>query len=338
MASYPAAPAFRQSTLSAIVKPFASGPVVAVPVALVRLLGDWTAAAFVSQCCYLSDQLADQEGWFFQTHEEWQRGLDLSPDQVRRCVKSAKGIIQAKRKGIPGRNAYRVQWDVLQAELAQLPTTKSELPKETVGEKAEPLPEAVPVISQPEPLRAVARPAPRHSFIENKKQKQRDDVCKTPAVSPAALQRLLQAYNEHRGELPEASGLSTARTKALTILLSDCGGELQAAVSLLTDAAREVAQDKFWIEKRFGIDTLAPKALGRAEAWRARQQGTKQASSSGLTAVFGVGELVMYRRERYAVENVTDRYIELYDEENGSARILRNSDDYRAIRPVQVKG
>lgn len=338
MRSYPAAPAPRQGTLSVILKPFDSGPVVAVPVALVRLLGDWTAAAFVAQCCYLSERIADAEGWFFQTHEEWQRGLDLSPDQVRRCVKSAKGIIQAKRKGIPGRNAYRVQWDVLQGELEQLHPAPPEIPKATGAETAELQPEVVPVVSQPEPPRAVARPAPRHTFIENKKHKQRDDVCKVPSASPAELQALLRAYNDHRGGLPEASGLSTARTKALTILLSDCGGDLPAAVSLLTDAAQEVAQDRFWTEKRFGIDTLIPKSLGRAEAWRARQQGNKQVpSQTQPAAVFGIGELVTYRRERYAVESVTDRSIELYDEENGSVLILRNSDDYRSIRPLQVR-
>ena len=332
MSSYPVAPAPRQGTLSATLKPFPVGPTVAVPVVLVRLLGDWTAAAFVAQCAYLSDRQADPEGWFFQSHEQWQRGLDLSPDQVRRCVRNSRGIVESKRKGIPGRNAYRVQWDVLQRELQQLYPEAT--PEEGVGEIPE-QPAASPVTSHGEALQAAARPAPQHSSLEKKKQKERDDVCRTPAVSHEALRTLLQAYNDHRAELPEASGLSTSRVKALTVLLSDCSGDLSVAVTLLSDATREVAQDKFWTEKRFGIDTLIPKALGRAEAWRARQGAKSQPSQS--TANFGVGELVSYRRERYAVEAITERYIDLWDEINGSARILRNSDDYRAIRPLQVK-
>lgn len=268
MSSYPAAQAPRQGTLSATLKLFPAGPTVAVPVALVRLLGDWTAAAFVAQCCYLSDRHADSEGWFFQSHDQWQRGLDLSPDQVRRCVRSSRGIVQTKRKGLPGRNAYRVQWDVLQQELEQL--YPDIIPEEAVGETPE-QPAASSVTSHGEPLQAAARPVPQHSSLEKRKQKERDDVCRTPAVSHTALQTLLQAYNAYRGDLPEASGLSTSRVKALTVLLSDCSGDLSVAVTLLTDATREVAQDKFWMEKRFGIDTLIPKALGRAEAWRARQ-------------------------------------------------------------------
>ena len=44
-----------------------------------------------------------------------------------------------------------------------------------------------------------------------------------------------------------------------------------------------------------------------------------------------------YRRERYAIEAVTDRYIDLWDDDNGSARILVNTDDIRALRPLEVR-
>lgn len=43
----------------------------------------------------------------------------------------------------------------------------------------------------------------------------------------------------------------------------------------------------------------------------------------------------LYRRERYVIEAITERHIDLYDV-HGSARILRHSDDVRAIRPLGV--
>lgn len=336
MSSYPVAPAPRQGTLSATLKPFPAGPTVAIPVVLVRFLGDWTAAAFVAQCCYLSDRHADSEGWFFQSHDQWQRSLNLSPDQVRRCVRSSRGIVQTKRKGIPGRNAYRVQWDVLQQELERLYPDIT--PEEAVGETPE-QPAAAPVTSHGQPLQAVARQTPPHSSVvkekeEKKIQREKDDVWSTPPVSTEMLTRLLNTWNEHRGELPEAGSLGTHRRRALTVLLVDCGGDVEQAAELLADATKEVATDDFWKTKRFGLDTLLPKVLGKAEAHRSRK--ASQPSQAAPLPNFGIGQLVLYRRERYAIEAITDRYIDLWDDENGSARILLNSDDIRAVRPMAV--
>ncbi|WP_291426633.1 hypothetical protein [Deinococcus sp.] len=129
--------------------------------------------------------------------------------------------------------------------------------------------------------------------------------------------------------------MSTQRRKALTVLLADCGGSVQQAAELLTDAVKEVAADDFWKTKKFGLDTLLPKVLGKAEAFRARQSAKSPKMVVPLPD-FGVGQFVLYRRERYAIEAITDRHIDLWDEENGSARILINSDDIRAIKLLEV--
>ena len=148
------------------------------------------------------------------------------------------------------------------------------------------------------------------------------------------LTRLLNTWNELRGDLPEAGSLGTHRRRALTVLLADCGGDVEQAAELLADATKEVTTDDFWRTKKFGLDTLLPKVLGKAEAYRSRKV-SKPVKAVSLPD-FGIGQLVVYRRERYAIEAVTDRYIDLWDDENGSARILLNSDDIRAVRPVEV--
>lgn len=51
---------------------------------------------------------------------------------------------------------------------------------------------------------------------------------------------------------------------------------------------------------------------------------------------FSVGQRVWYRREQYNIEVITERYIDLYDDRNGSARVLRASDDICALRAVEV--
>lgn len=41
----------------------------------------------------------------------------------------------------------------------------------------------------------------------------------------------------------------------------------------VADAARDVAQDKFWLERRYGFDNLVTgKVFARAEAWRSRPE------------------------------------------------------------------
>lgn len=340
MASYTAPGAARPSRLVSLITLSLGRPlVVAVPPVLVQILGDWTAAAFVAQCCHLSERSADSDGWFFQTHDAWHATLHLSPDQIRRCVRSSQGLVEARRRGIPGRNAYRVHWERLQALLTDLspqvvvtPPPAPEVPQEQSGTAS---------LSSPRPAPRLAAPPTPPPSLQREVLEQplpnrtaRDEVQRTPPVATAALTRLLEVWNTHRGTLPEASGLHQGRRRALTVFLSDCG-DPEVAAQLLTDATREVAQDAFWIQKRFGLDTLLPKALGRAEAWRSRTAAAPPDPASPIPGSdFGVGQLVLYRRERYAIEAITPRYIDLYDDVNGSARILRASDDVRALRPA----
>lgn len=331
--------------------------VVAVPTAFIQLLGDCTAATFLAQCCHLSEKSPNPEGWFERSHDLWRAELDLSPEQVRRCVRDCAGMIEVRRMGLPARNFYRVLPEGVTERLAQLrpptPVTgTSPAPTADVSQDAQPQ-EAQ---STPHPVRSgpptlggqplqrpelrltpplVTQPTPQHSSLGRKKkdpERAADDVRRTPPACTQVLSELLQVWNTHRGKLPEAAGLSTARRRALTVLLADCP-DTQAAARLLTDATKEVASDEFWQQKRFGLDTLLPRVLGKAEAYRSRQPETRRQAAPQ----FGVGQRVLYRRERYTVEAVSERYIDLYDEQNGSARILLNSDDAHSLRPLEVR-
>lgn len=319
-------------------------PVVAVPMAFIQLLPDCTAATFLAQCCYLSEHAADPDGWFERSHAEWRADLCLSPEQVRRCVRDCAGMVEVKKMGLPARNFYRVLPEGVKARLATLRSVedKSQTVKAPQAMSCHRAP-AQPVTSQTRP--PAVRPTPPHySSLKKEEQKDKkivpgqvkDDVRPTPPVATGVLTKLLSTWNANRGELPEAAGLSTPRRKALTVLLADCDGDAEKAAGLLTDATREVAADDFWKTKKFGLDTLLPKVLGKAEAYRSRQ-APKATKAPARLPDFGVGQCVLYRRERYAIEAITDRHIDLWDDENGSLRILINSDDIRAIRPLEVR-
>jgi hypothetical protein len=95
-----------------------------VPVAFVRLTGDYTAAAFLAQCFYWTTRTDDAGGWFHKSHEEWADELLLSADQVRRCVRSCGDMIEVRRAGVPARNHYRTNREAVAEALQHLADEK----------------------------------------------------------------------------------------------------------------------------------------------------------------------------------------------------------------------
>ena len=91
------------------------------------------------------------------------------------------------------------------------------------------------------------------------------------ARRPGAAALLLEVWNAHRGVLPAADSITPGREKA-AVRLMQVAGSLEAACALLADAAREVAADPFWQDRRYGLDNLMPgKVVAKAEAQRARK-------------------------------------------------------------------
>ena len=91
-----------------------------VPVPFIDLVGDMTAAAFLSQCLYWGSRTTDPDGWFFKTQADWYEELRLSPDQIRRCTKTCEAFIEAKRGGVTGKMHFRVLHEPLEAALQML--------------------------------------------------------------------------------------------------------------------------------------------------------------------------------------------------------------------------
>lgn len=98
-----------------------------VPVPFVHLLGDYTAAAFLSQCLYWGERSGDQEGWFYKTHADWYEELLLTPDQIRRCTRTCEPYLETARRGVLGKTHYRVREHELGEALQMLgnPTSRS---------------------------------------------------------------------------------------------------------------------------------------------------------------------------------------------------------------------
>lgn len=159
-----------------------------------------------------------------------------------------------------------------------------------------------------------------------------------PRVRPSDFQRLVDAWNAHRGTLPAVEQINEGRKKAMKSLLRDCGGDVDKALGLLADAAKEVAQDEYYQQRRYGFDNVVPsKVLGRAEAWRSRNPSTPASTLTTTPGAlrlsdFHAGQRVTFRGYGYTVEAVGETSVILDDDLNGRTFVRVNSDEWHGLK------
>ena len=82
------------------------------------------AGVMLSQMCDHSVESASNggDGWFYKTREAWRRdtGINRSGQETARRILVEKGIIDERRKGIPAKMHFRVNFDRLFCLLSAL--------------------------------------------------------------------------------------------------------------------------------------------------------------------------------------------------------------------------
>ena len=79
-----------------------------------------TGALMLSQAIYWSNRTDNTEGWFYKTMEEWEAetGMTRSEQESARKKLVKIGVLQEMKKGVPCRLYYRVNIDVIHANLS----------------------------------------------------------------------------------------------------------------------------------------------------------------------------------------------------------------------------
>ncbi|MBE7319118.1 DnaD domain protein [Staphylococcus epidermidis] len=88
-----------------------------IPIVYIKLLDDYTTAAFLNQLVYWSDRTKRTDGYFYKTHKEWQIEMCLSRYQVDRAINKLKKlelleVVKKKANGAPTLH-YRLDMDKL---------------------------------------------------------------------------------------------------------------------------------------------------------------------------------------------------------------------------------
>jgi hypothetical protein len=95
------------------------------PVAYHKLLaiagGSVGAGVFLSQLIYWSERTKDGDDWIYKTLEDWWAETALGRYELKtiRNALLARKLIEEKLSGVPARLHYRLNWEALQAALAQ---------------------------------------------------------------------------------------------------------------------------------------------------------------------------------------------------------------------------
>ena len=133
-------------------------------------------------------------------------------------------------------------------------------------------PEPTPV---PEPYRSDSGATQaKENVRESKLQPQSRATSTSASPTRAHYQSFLEAWNEHRGNLPACTTLNDKRKRGIDAVTKDHGHE---ALDIFTAAVLHVALDDYWVQNGYNIDNLLRpgRVLEKAEKWR---------SAPGMTA------------------------------------------------------
>jgi len=97
-----------------LIKQFAGSPV-AFHRCYVDVAKSVTSGLMLSQSVYWSTKTKDPDGWFYKTRFQWteETGLSRTEQESARKKLRASGVIEEKKKGVPCKVYYRVNYDKL---------------------------------------------------------------------------------------------------------------------------------------------------------------------------------------------------------------------------------
>jgi hypothetical protein len=109
-----------QKNLIALIKMLSGqANVLTIPRVYLDLLNnDLHAALFLSQCVYWCDKSASKDGWFYKSHDDWEKELGLSRYQVDRIAELLSDIISKEVHTIEN-GETRLHWYVNVSKLVE---------------------------------------------------------------------------------------------------------------------------------------------------------------------------------------------------------------------------
>lgn len=98
-----------------ITKRILGNRIVAFPVGIAKIIGI-NEALILSQLCYWSERVSEQDGWFYKTIEDLEDETALTREMQDRAIKKliGLGLIEVKVRGNPPKRHFRILWNEIE--------------------------------------------------------------------------------------------------------------------------------------------------------------------------------------------------------------------------------
>lgn len=256
----------------------------------VDLTGSVAAALLLSQSVYWQNR-ASGDGWWWKTAAEWQEETRLSrheQDSARRLLRRHPWWAE-DRRGVPAKNYFRVDLDLLLEALSQISLEKPQF----AGKRQSRLPEP----SNQDARKTAGKFAENRQSISNNTSKITKETtttggCKTAAEAQGGGQKL--DFSLLDSELAARAGDDLARAGlppgTMQQVLDELAGQVQAGRALypskllasLLDAAREGRLDQSSFGKAARRRRLALRAGARRQEELALRTAARQAELADM--------------------------------------------------------
>lgn len=110
-----------------IIQTLLQSTVIAYKVEFAKIFKSPTTAIFLSQLLYWSGKESPhQEGWMYKTQAEFYDETGLTRYNIETARKKLEGVVMYKRKGVPAKSYYKINWDVLIEKVNEYNSTMME--------------------------------------------------------------------------------------------------------------------------------------------------------------------------------------------------------------------
>lgn len=245
--------------------------IISVPRLFIQATGDFASAVLLAQIVYWNDKVNGRA--FYKTDEDFEQEICLSAYQLGRCRNNLKEFgVSYKRKGIPAKLHYELDTKKLENKLLSFLVTGYEVSKEQVPIETKELIQ--------ETTHQITHETTTVKDIPSSKNQ--DLVHPTP--NNLLDNPYYTAWNENCGQLP----LVTSNKEADKLIRRELKTKSKAdLVEAITQGARVVSQDSFWLERRYGLVNLLRHLDSKVEVSKDGRSGANAKVQSLATGIYG---------------------------------------------------
>ena len=231
---------------------------ITIPRAFVEALGSYETSAILSQLIYWYSKMGKE---FYKTDEDFCQELCLTVYQLKKARKDLEGFgVNTKRKGVPAKLYYSLDLELLTNKLAEILLTGEAKTAELESKESANYIQETTTEDYLQKIKPLSLTTLDDNVLVPSDFNLLGPVLKRPVNKGTLENKLLEIWNQNCGILPKAK-MNESRQKAFKALQKELKTE---TIEMFTKAVLEVADNPYWQQNKYGLDSLLRK--GKVQA------------------------------------------------------------------------